>query len=97
MQNKPEPTEGQNSAKLEAESALRGAACCASSFCVECVADFRDRGAKRIQSILHLNGKILNGTHAAVHGIPVAQVFDLGGNPVQRYGDLFASLVVNPS
>jgi hypothetical protein len=32
MQTKPVPTEGQNSAKLEAESALRGAACCASSF-----------------------------------------------------------------
>ena len=31
MQNKPTPTEGQNSDKLEAESALRGAACCASS------------------------------------------------------------------
>lgn len=32
MQTKPTPTEGQNSTKLEAESALRGAACCASSF-----------------------------------------------------------------
>lgn len=31
MQNKPTPTEGQNSTKLEAESALRDAGCCASS------------------------------------------------------------------
>jgi len=31
MQNENTPTEGQNSTKLEAESALRGAACCASS------------------------------------------------------------------
>jgi hypothetical protein len=32
MQTKPTPTEGQNSTKLETESALRDAACCASSF-----------------------------------------------------------------
>jgi hypothetical protein len=30
MQNENRPTEGQNSTKLETESALRGAACCAS-------------------------------------------------------------------
>lgn len=32
MQTKPVPTEGQDSAKQETESALRDAACCASSF-----------------------------------------------------------------
>ncbi len=43
MQTKPTPTEGQNSTKLEAESALRDAACCASLFMGESRADSSGR------------------------------------------------------
>jgi hypothetical protein len=42
MQNEKMPTEGENSAKLEAESALRDAACCASSFRIIAEPDSED-------------------------------------------------------
>lgn len=46
MQNKNTPTEGQNSTKLEAESALRGAACCVSDFPIEEGTVFEHEGQK---------------------------------------------------
>ena len=75
MQNEKMPTERQNSTKLEAESALRGAACCASFVDAEvdssCPPDYA--------------GAIREGYLAPLHVAKIPRVIDVDCIPVDNH------------